>query len=392
MEMGNCHYTYMTSEAVTEGHPDKVCDQISDAIVDAYLIQDEASHVAVESFVSGNSLTIAGEVFSQGHVDIAAVARQVIRDIGYTDPALGFTADTCLIFSNMHRQSADIFQGVKKDGDDTQIGSGDQGIMYGYATNETSNYMPVTCNFAQAMVRRLDTVRHQTVMGNLLRPDGKSQVTMHYDANGHADGLHSVIVSAQHAETVEQDTLRQLIRQVIIEPVCGTWLRPQTRIHINPTGRFVVGGPAGDTGLTGRKIMVDTYGTIAKHGGGAFSGKDATKVDRSAAYMARYVAKNIVAAGLCDRCEVSIAFAISGMYPEAVQIQPFCTEHVPRSRIEEAVRQVFSFTVADMIRTLALRRPQFRKTAVYGHFGREEEGFLWERTDKKDELRRLAGT
>lgn len=383
--MGNCHYTYMTSEAVTEGHPDKICDQISDAILDAYIAQDPMAHVAVEAFVSGNTLTIAGEVGSAAKVDVTEVARQVIRDIGYTDPALGFTADGCLIFTQIHQQSADINRGVAK-ADDT-IGSGDQGIMYGYAVNETPNYMPLTVDLAQGLVCRLDKVRHETALGRLLRPDGKSQVTMHYDGQGRPDGLHSVIVSAQHCEDIGQDELRELIRKVIIEPVCGPWLRPHTAMRINATGRFVIGGPVGDTGLTGRKIMVDTYGTIAKHGGGAFSGKDATKVDRSAAYMARYVAKNIVAAGLCDRCEVSLAYAISGVYPEAVQIQTFCTEHVPREKIEQAVQHVFSFAVGDFIRALDLRRPQFRKTAVYGHFGREQEGFAWERTDKADQLR-----
>lgn len=375
-------YTYKTSEAVTEGHPDKICDQLSDAILDAYLGQDKTSHVAIESFVSGNVLTIAGEVQSRGQVDVTAVARQVIRDIGYTDKALGFTADDCLVLTNIHQQSADIHQGVSKDANDETVGSGDQGIMYGYAINETPNYMPMTVNLAQGLVRQLDRVRHTTELRQIFRPDGKSQVTMRYDKNGHPDGIKSLIVSAQHCEEVTQKELQAIIRQVIIDPVCSEWIRPDTAIRINQTGRFVIGGPVGDTGLTGRKIMVDTYGTLAKHGGGAFSGKDATKVDRSAAYMARYVAKNIVAAGLADECEVSIAYAISGIYPEAVQIQTFGTEHVPVAQIEQAVDQVFSFAVSDFITALDLRRPQFRKTAVYGHFGREGEGFAWEKTDK----------
>ncbi len=388
--MGNCHYRYMTSEAVTEGHPDKICDQISDAILDAYLQQDSHAHVAVEAFVSGNVLTIAGEVTSTAQVNITETARQVIRRIGYTDPALGFTADTCLIFTNVHQQSPDIAQGVVKQDDDT-IGSGDQGIMYGYATNETANYMPITVNLAQELVRRLDWVRHHTELGKILRPDGKSQVTMEFDAAGNPIGIHSLVIAAQHCEAIETAALQQAIRQVIIEPVCGSWLRPQTAIHINGTGRFVIGGPVGDTGLTGRKLMVDTYGTIAKHGGGAFSGKDATKVDRSAAYMARYVAKHIVAAGFCDRCEVSVAYAISGMYPEAVQIHTFCSEHIPKPLIEKAVAQTFSFAVGDIIKQLDLRRPQFSKTAVYGHFGRENEGFAWERLDKVVALKAAAG-
>lgn len=388
--MGNCHYRYMTSEAVTEGHPDKICDQISDAILDAYLQQDSHAHVAVEAFVSGNVLTIAGEVTSTAQVNITETARQVIRRIGYTDPALGFTADTCLIFTNVHQQSPDIAQGVVKQDDDT-IGSGDQGIMYGYATNETANYMPITVNLAQELVRRLDWVRHHTELGKILRPDGKSQVTMEFDAAGNPIGIHSLVIAAQHGEAIETAALQQIIRQVIIDPVCGSWLRPQTAIHINGTGRFVIGGPVGDTGLTGRKLMVDTYGTIAKHGGGAFSGKDATKVDRSAAYMARYVAKHIVAAGFCDRCEVSVAYAISGMYPEAVQIHTFCSEHIPKPLIEKAVAQTFSFAVGDIIKQLDLRRPQFSKTAVYGHFGRENEGFAWERLDKVSALQAAAG-
>ncbi len=381
---------YMTSEAVTEGHPDKLCDQISDAILDAYLQQDAMSHVAVESFASGNVLTIAGEVSSSGTVDVPAEARKVIREIGYTDAALGFSADECLIFTNVHQQSSDIRQGVAKE--EGALGSGDQGVMYGYATNETPNFMPITVNLAQGLVRRLDEVRHETELGRILRPDGKSQVTMRFDEKGKPVALHSVIVSAQHAEDVSQEVLRQIIRSVVIEPVCGPWLTAGTSFRINQTGRFVIGGPVGDTGLTGRKIMVDTYGTLARHGGGAFSGKDGTKVDRSAAYMARYVAKNIVAAGLCDRCEVALAYAISGIYPEAVQINTFGTEHVPAADIDAAVKRVFSFTVSDMIRVLDLRRPQFRKTAVYGHFGRENEGFAWERTDKAAELRRAART
>lgn len=380
---------YQTSEAVTEGHPDKVCDQISDAVLDAYLRQDRRSHVAVESFASGNFLLIAGEVASEGTVDAAAEARQVMRRIGYTDEALGFAADSCLIFTNIHQQSGDIRRGVTKE-DDKAVGSGDQGIMYGYATDETPTYMPLTVTLAQGLVKRLDDLRHHTELGKILRPDGKSQVTMQFDAKGEPVSLRSVIVSAQHREEVSQDDLREIIRRQVIEPVCGHWLSRQTRLCINQTGRFVIGGPAGDTGLTGRKIMVDTYGTLARHGGGAFSGKDATKVDRSAAYMARYVAKNIVAAGFCRRCEVSLAYAISGIYPEAVQIETFGTERIAPAAIDEAVRRVFSFAVADIIDVLDLRRPQFEGTAVYGHFGREGEGFAWERTDKADDLRRAV--
>lgn len=385
--MDNCHYTYLTSEAVTEGHPDKICDQISDAIVDAYLNQDPLSHVAVESFVSGIVLTLAGEVSSNATVDVTDIARKVIEEIGYTDPDIGFTADSCLVFTNIHQQSQDIRQGVVIGSDDDYlVGSGDQGIMYGYATNETENYMPLTVNLAQGLVHKLDFARHNTSIGKYLRPDGKSQVTMRFDNQGRPVGLSSLIVSAQHNEDIDEASLRQLLRQVIIDPICKPWMKEDTKIHINATGRFVIGGPVGDTGLTGRKIMVDTYGTLARHGGGAFSGKDGTKVDRSAAYMARYVAKNIVAAGFCDRCEVAISYAIGSIYPEAVQIQTFGSEHIDTCRIYEAVEKVFSFSVNDIIQLLDLRRPQFRRTAVYGHFGREHEGFVWEQLDKVQAL------
>lgn len=381
--MGKCHYTYLTSEAVTEGHPDKICDQISDAIVDAYLSQDPLSHVAVEVFVSENVLILAGEVSSMANVNVTAIARNVIKDIGYNDPAIGFTAISCLIFTNIHQQSQDIYQGVViRSKKNYIVSSGDQGIMYGYATNETENYMPLTVNLAQELVRKLDFARHNTELGKYLRPDGKSQVTMKFDDKGMPLGLSSVILSAQHSDDIDEDSLHQILNQVIIEPVCKPWMKEDTKVHINAAGRFVIGGPVGDTGLTGRKIMVDTYGTLARHGGGAFSGKDGTKVDRSAAYMARYVAKNIVAAGFCDRCEVSVAYAIGSIYPEAVQIQTFGTEHIDPERIDMAVSKSFSFSVNDIIRLLDLRNPQFRKTAVYGHFGRENEGFAWERLDK----------
>ncbi len=378
---------YWSSEAVTEGHPDKICDQVSDAILDAYITQDPYSHVAVEAFVSGNVLHIGGEVTSLGHVDISQIARHVIERIGYTDESLGFTAQGCLIFTDIRKQSQDIHQGVTIDENDRIVGSGDQGIMYGYATNETDNYMPLTFNLAQALVYRLDRARHDTVLGKWLRPDGKAQVTMTYDETGRPVRIHSVIVSAQHSEDIGHEELKKLIGMAIIDPVCRPWMDEHTHIHINPTGRFVIGGPVGDTGLTGRKIMVDTYGSIAHHGGGAFSGKDATKVDRSAAYMARYVAKNIVAAGLCDRCEVSLCFAIGGLEPEAIQIDTFHTNHVPVEQIHRAVCNEFDFVVGHFIHDLELRNPQFLKTAVYGHFGRDE-GFAWERLDKVEALRR----
>lgn len=353
--------------------------------------QDPLSHVAVESFVSGDVLTLAGEVSSKATVDVTDIARKVIEEIGYTDSEIGFTADSCLIFTNIHQQSQDIHQGVViRSGEDYLVGSGDQGIMYGYATKETDNYMPLTVNLAQGLVRKLDFARHNTSLGKYLRPDGKSQVTMRFDNQGRPAGLSSVILSAQHNEDIDEASLRQLLRQVIIDPICKLWMKDDTKIHINATGRFVIGGPIGDTGLTGRKIMVDTYGTLARHGGGAFSGKDGTKVDRSAAYMARYVAKNVVAAGFCDRCEVAISYAIGSIYPEAVQIQTFGSERIDIARIYEAVEKVFSFSVNEIINVLNLRQPQFRKTAVYGHFGRENEGFAWESLDKVQALQSVV--
>ena len=376
---------YMTSESVRRGHPDKVCDQISDAVLDAYLAQDAASRVAVETFASNNCLMIAGEVTSSAKVNLAETARSVLRDIGYKSQESGLDGESCLLLCNVHQQSADIDLGVSQAGGrhSAVLGGGDQGIMYGYATNETANYMPLTCNLAHGMARMLDVLGQQA---DFLRPDGKTQATMKFDEMGRPQGLSSVVVSVQHAPEAKMELLRELVRQAVIQPVCGEWLRPDTVIHINPTGRFVIGGPAGDTGLTGRKIMVDSYGSLARHGGGAFSGKDATKVDRSAAYMARYAAKNIVAAGLADRCEVSIAYVIGSVRPEAVFVETFGSEKVPVEKIEQAVAENFSFGVADIIETLALRKPIFRRTAAYGHFGREDQGFAWECLDKKEAL------
>ena len=370
----------ITCEQVSNGHPDKICDQIADAIVTDILQHDRHARVAIECLLKKSQLFIAGEVTTDYRPNYNQIVHDVFNRIGAEK--LGWNLTELLrIGILVDKQSPDIALGVDKGG------AGDQGIMYGYATNETANYMPLTVNLAQGLVRRLDRVRHDTALGRFLRPDGKSQVTMRFDDEGHPVGIHSLILSAQHSEAIGQDDLHQLLQKTVIEPVCSSWIRPDTAIRINETGRFVIGGPVGDTGLTGRKIMVDTYGTLAKHGGGAFSGKDATKVDRSAAYMARYVAKNVVAAGFCDRCEVSIAYAISGIYPEAVQIQTFCSEHIDRKLIDQAVAKTFSFAVGDIIRDLDLRRPQFRKTAVYGHFGREDQGFAWERTDKAQALR-----
>lgn len=382
----------VTSESVTEGHPDKVCDQISDAVLDAYLAQDPKSRVAVETMASTDMVVLAGEVTSKGNVDVARTAREVIRSIGYTEKGKGFDADTCMIFTNIHNQSPDISMGVGRgtDGEKEIIGGGDQGIMYGYASDETKTLMPLPCSLANRLAMQLAAVRKQG-KADFLYPDGKSQVTMRYRADGTPVSVESIVISAQHHEAVPQSVLEAVIRCLVIEPVIDRkWITEDTKIHINPTGRFVVGGPAGDTGLTGRKIMVDTYGTIGKHGGGAFSGKDPTKVDRSAAYMARYVAKNIVAAGLAKHCEVALAYVIGGVEPEAVTINTFGTGRLSDAALAALVENVFSFQVADIISQLELRKPQFQKTAAYGHFGREDQGFKWEETDKAWILKQLS--
>ncbi len=378
----------VTSESVTEGHPDKVCDQISDGLLDAYLAQDPKSRVAIEAMVSTDTLMLAGEVTSTANVDVIATARDIIRKIGYTEPGKGFDAKTCMILTNIHNQSPDISQGVTKSGiqEKEVIGGGDQGIMYGYAVDETQNLMPLPCDMANRLAMQLAKVRKEKKT-DFLYPDGKTQVTMAYDQAGNPVGIHSIVVSTQHSENVPYEVLKAFIRSEVIEPVIDPkWMTEKTKIHINPTGRFVIGGPAGDTGVTGRKIMVDTYGTIGKHGGGAFSGKDPTKVDRSAAYMARYVAKNLVAAGLAKKCEVAIAYVIGGIEPEAITINTFGTGKMPDVWLEKIARQVFSFGVADVIEDLELRKPQYLKTAAYGHFGREDQGFAWEKTDKAELL------
>ncbi|WP_394527632.1 methionine adenosyltransferase [Lacrimispora sp. JR3] len=385
--------TYLvTSESVTRGHPDKVCDQIADGILDAYLNEDPASRVAVEVMASTDTLMVAGEVTSTARIDVVKKAREIIREIGYVEHGKGFDADTCMIFTNIHSQSPDISQGVTKktDGKKEVLGGGDQGVMYGYAVDETESLMPLPCYLANRLAERLDCVRI-TQGASFLYPDGKTQVTVRYNQAGEPIGIHSIVVSAQHSEKVSREVLEAFIRCTVIEPVIDpALLTPETRIHINPTGRFVIGGPAGDTGVTGRKIMVDTYGTVGKHGGGAFSGKDPTKVDRSAAYMARYVAKNIVAAGLAKRCEVAFAYVIGGVEPEAVTVNTFGTGTIGDGQIEALIKNVFSFGVSECITQLKLRRPQYLKTAAYGHFGRTDQGFGWEETDKAWILKQLA--
>lgn len=392
---GIMNENFITCESVTEGHPDKICDQISDAILDNYLEKDMYSRVAVETMVSKNTIMIAGEVKSDVDVDVVKIARDVVKKIGYIDNDIGFNYKTCLILTNVNRQSSDIALGVDKNEENKKfnkeiLGAGDQGIMYGYAFDETQNYMPLTCDLANKLTMRLAFIRKEGG-AYWLKPDGKAQVTMKYDESGNPLGLSSIVVSTQHVDNIDYDFLKNSILYDVIESVIDSrWIKYDTKIYVNPTGRFVIGGPAGDTGLTGRKIMVDTYGGIGRHGGGAFSGKDPTKVDRSGAYMARYVAKNIVAAKLARKAEVCISYVIGQKEPDAVTINTFGTEAIKKEYINEIVRDTFSFSVSDIIEQLDLRRPQFLESAAYGHFGRENKNFKWEETDKVQILKEKA--
>jgi S-adenosylmethionine synthetase len=373
-----------TSESVTEGHPDKIADQISDAILDACLAQDPYSRVACETLTCTGLVVIAGEITTKAYVDFQSLVRGTVASIGYDNALYGFDSNTCAVISTINKQSGDIAMGV-----DTG-GAGDQGMMFGYATNETPELMPAAISFAHRLARKLSEVRKNGLM-SYLRPDGKSQVTVEYDANHRPVRVDAVVISTQHAETVGNDELRaDILKNVIQAVIPAELLDENTKYHINPTGRFVVGGPMGDTGLTGRKIIVDTYGGMGRHGGGAFSGKDATKVDRSAAYMARYVAKNIVAAGLADRCEVQLAYAIGVAEPVSVLVDTFGTGKVDETKLEEVVRKNFSLTPKGIIESLQLRRPIFKATAAYGHFGRSGENFTWEATDKAAALKEQA--
>ena len=369
-----------TSESVTEGHPDKIADQISDAILDAMIEQDPESRVACETLITTGLVVISAEITTKSQVDIQQVVRNTIREIGYTDSAMGFDANTCSVLLTIDKQSPDIALGVNRKG------AGDQGLMFGYACDETEEFMPSPILYAHKLARRLSEVRKDGTLP-FLRPDGKSQVTFRYE-DGEPVGVDAVVVSSQHSEDVSHEDLVEGIRQNVIDHCMGTLLSKNTKIHINPTGNFVIGGPMGDTGLTGRKIIVDTYGGWSRHGGGAFSGKDPSKVDRSAAYMARYIAKNIVAASLASRCEVQIAYAIGVAEPVSVMIEAFGTAVLPEERISEAVREVFDLTPEGITSHLGLLRPIYRKTASYGHFGRNEETFSWERTDRIAELKK----
>jgi len=374
-----------TSESVTEGHPDKIADQISDAVLDACLSEDPSSRVACETLTATGLVVVAGEITTKAYVELQALVRGVIASIGYDNALYGFDSNTCAVISSINKQSGDIAMGV-----DTG-GAGDQGMMFGYACNETPELMPMPISLAHKLTMRLSQVRKQ---GKLpyLRPDGKSQVTVEYDAKGKPARVDAVVISTQHSETISSEELRaDILRHVIQATIPAELLDADTKYHINPTGRFVIGGPMGDTGLTGRKIIVDTYGGMGRHGGGAFSGKDPTKVDRSAAYMARYIAKNVVASGLADRCEVQLAYAIGVPEPVSVLIDTFGTGKVDSEKIADLVRANFKLTPKGIIESLKLRRPIYRKTAAYGHFGRNDADFTWEATDKAAQLASEAG-
>jgi S-adenosylmethionine synthetase len=381
--------TYFTSESVTEGHPDKICDCVSDAILDALLSEDPDSRVAVECLVTTGTVHVAGEVTTKAYADIQAIVRNTLRSIGYTNPDFGIDCDDAGVWVSIHGQSPDISQGVTEgQGEDKDQGAGDQGMMFGYACNETPEFMPFPIMMAHKLTSRLAEVRKKDHLKGL-GPDGKSQVSVKYE-DGIPKKITAVVIAQQHVDGVSEKQLKQDILEKVIKPVCGEWMDADTRVHINATGQFVIGGPEGDTGLTGRKIIVDTYGGMGRHGGGAFSGKDPTKVDRSGAYMARYVAKNVVAAGLADKCEVQLSYSIGVAKPTSVNIDTFGTNKVTEDKIIAAVNKVFDLRPKAILETLQLKRPIYEKTAAYGHFGREDKDFTWERTDKVKELKNLC--
>jgi S-adenosylmethionine synthetase len=381
--------TYIfTSESVTEGHPDKVSDHISDAILDEFLRQDPESRVAVETLVTTNLVTVAGEVTSKGKFDIEKVIRDTVAEIGYDNPALKFDAKTCEVIIKIDPQSPNISQGVTAS-EQKEQGAGDQGLMFGYATNETDELMPLPISLAHKLTKKLAEVRKSKELA-WVRPDGKSQVSVTYVDNK-PQRVETVVISTQHDPEISNEEIRKHIIDKVIKPVCGNWWHEDIEIHVNPTGKFEIGGPHGDAGLTGRKIIVDSYGGMGRHGGGAFSGKDPSKVDRSACYMCRYVAKNLVAAGLADRCEIGIAYAIGVCKPVSWMVNTFETNKIPEEEIKKILNSHFDMKPASIVSHLDLKRPIYKKTAGYGHFGRNEPEFTWEKTDKAEELRKAAG-
>jgi S-adenosylmethionine synthetase len=377
-----------TSESVSEGHPDKVCDQVSDAVLDAYLNEDPESRVACETLVKNNLVVIAGEITSKGNPDLESVVRKVINEIGYNDDALGFNGSTCKFENHITKQSPDIAQGVNEgEGEDLNQGAGDQGLMFGYACKETESLMPAPIDLSHKLVKKQSEVRKSGLLP-WLRPDAKSQVSVEYGDNGKTiKGLSAIVLSTQHDEDITHKEIKDQVFEHIIQPVIpDNWITPNTKIFINPTGKFVIGGPVGDCGLTGRKIIVDTYGGMAKHGGGAFSGKDPSKVDRSAAYASRYVAKNIVAAGLADYCEIQVSYAIGVAEPTSIRIDTFGTGKLSEKEFELLVKNHFDLRPKSLINALQLKRPIYLDTAAYGHFGRNGDNFSWEKTDLSDKL------
>ena len=380
-----------TSESVTEGHPDKICDNISDAFLDEFLRQDPESRVAVESLVTTDFVAVAGEVTSKANFDKKAqeeLVRKTIRDIGYNHKDLMFDTESCEVVLRLHSQSPDISQGVTAT-EDKEQGAGDQGLMFGYASNETEELMPMPILLSQKLAQRLTEVRKNNTLP-WARPDGKTQVSVRYE-NNKPVRIDTVVVSTQHSPEISQEEIKKEIIDKVIKPVLGSLWNDDIKIHINPTGKFVIGGPHGDAGLTGRKIIVDSYGGFGRHGGGAFSGKDPSKVDRSACYMCRYIAKNLVAGGLAERCEVQLAYAIGVAEPVSLYVNTFGTNKIPENQIEDIVRNNFDMKPAGIISTLDLKRPIYKKTAAYGHFGRNEPEFTWEKTDKADTLKQAAG-
>jgi S-adenosylmethionine synthetase len=384
-----------TSESVTEGHPDKICDQISDAVLDALYAQDPYSRVACETCTNTGFVMVMGEITTKANVDFAQIVRDTVVEIGYDSSEKGFDGNTCAVLVSLDKQSTDIAMGVDKaleakngEDDDADVGAGDQGMMFGYATNETEEYMPYSAALAQKLSKQLTKVRKDGTLP-YLRPDGKTQVTVEYDENNKPVRLDAIVVSSQHAADVTQEQIHADVRKYVIDAIVDpAMVDADTKIYINPTGRFVIGGPNGDSGLTGRKIIVDTYGGAARHGGGAFSGKDCTKVDRSAAYAARYVAKNIVAAGLADRCEIQLSYAIGVARPTSVNINTFGTGKLSETKLVEIIRENFDLRPAGIIKMLDLRRPIYKQTAAYGHFGRNDLDLPWEKTDKAENLRK----